>query len=155
LELFNILNEMEELIESSPKVPMTRRVLVDEDRLLDFLDRIRTSLPEELRQAKWVIQEREKVITDSKREALRIMEDAEKHLERQADESEITRKAQEMAMEIQGRAEQVAIQIKQGARDYADDVLADLEENMSRIIEEIRQGRMELKGIKKGDSNED
>ena len=148
MELFNILNEMEELIESSPRVPMTKRVLVDEDRLLDYLDRIRTSLPEELRQAKWVLQEREKVITDSKREALRIMEDAEKQLEKRADESEVVRKAQEVAREIETRAEQVAMQIKQGARDYADEILSGLEDEISKIIEEIRQGRMELKGMK-------
>lgn len=148
MELFNIINEMEELIESSPKVPMTRRVLVDEDRLLDYLDRIRTSLPEELRQAKWVIQEREKVITDSKREALRIMEDAEKQLERKADESEVTRKAQEMAAQIQAQAEEVAQQIKEGARDYADEILADLESRLDKIMQQINEGRNELQGMK-------
>jgi len=145
LELFNILNELEELVENSPKIPMTRRVVVDEDRLFDYLDRIRTSLPDELRQAKWVIQEREKVITDSKREALRIIEDAEKQLERKADESEVTRKAQDLAMEVQQRAEEVSEQIKQGAREYADDILAGLEDNLAHILEEIRQGRSELK----------
>lgn len=149
MELFNIINEMEELIESSPKVPMTRRVLVDEDRLLDYLDRIRTSLPEELRQAKWVIQEREKVITDSKREALRIMEDAEKQLEKKADESEITRKAQEIAAQIQAQAEDVAMQIKEGAREYADEILAELENRLENIKQQIVAGREELQGMKK------
>lgn len=150
MEFFNILNELEELIESSPKVPMTRRVLVDEDRLLDYLDRIRTSMPEELRQARWVIQEREKVITDSKREAMRIIEDAEKQLEKKADESEITRIAHERAMEIQQRAEEVAVQIKQGAREYADEILAGLEEQLGRIMAQIQEGRNELKGMKQG-----
>ena len=148
MELFNIINEMEELIESSPKVPMTRRVLVDEDRLLDFLDRIRTSLPDELRQAKWVIQEREKVITDSKREALRIMEDAEKQLEKKADESEVTRKAYDLAAQVEAQAEEVALQIKQGARDYADEILADLENRLERIAQQIHEGRGELQGLK-------
>ncbi len=67
MEIFNVLNELEELVEASIKVPLTRRVMVDEDRLLDYLDRIRTSLPEEIRQAKWVIQEREKVMSETKR----------------------------------------------------------------------------------------
>ncbi len=148
MELFNIINEMEDLIESSPKVPMTRRVLVDEDRLLDFLDRIRTSLPDELRQAKWVIQEREKVITDSKREAMRIMEDAEKQLEKKADESEVTRLAQDMATQLQAQAEEVALQIKQGARDYADDILAGLESKLEQIAQQVRNGRIELQDMK-------
>ncbi|MCG8402209.1 MAG: ATPase [Firmicutes bacterium] len=148
MELFNIINEMEELIESCPKVPMTKRVLVDEDRLLDYLDRIRTSIPEELRQAKWVIQEREKVITDSKREAMRIIEDAEKQLERKADESEINRKAQEMAGQIQEQAEEVARQIKLGARDYADEILAELDDRLQKIVKQIDEGRSELQEMK-------
>lgn len=148
MELFNVLNELEELIESSPKVPLTRRVLVDEDRLLDYLDRIRTSLPEELRQARWVIQEREKVINDSKREAYRIMEDAEKQLEKQAVESEITRKAEEMAEEIRLRNEEVARQIKQGARDYADEILAGMEDKLNNLLGQIQEGRSEIKAMK-------
>lgn len=149
MEIFNVLNELEELIENSPKVPMTRRVLVDEDRLLDYLDRIRTSLPEEVRQAKWVIQEREKVITETKKEAGRIMEDAQKQLERRAEESEIVRQARALAEEMVQKAEVVAKDIKQGARDYADEILMELENNLGKIVTEIQDGRAELKGFKK------
>ncbi|MCL2336855.1 MAG: ATPase [Firmicutes bacterium] len=148
MELFNIINEMEELIESSFKVPMSRRILVDEDKLLDYLDRIRTSLPDELRQAKWVIQEREKVITDSKREATRIMEDAEKELEKKADESEVTRKAYDIAAQIKAQAEDVAAQIKQSARDYADEILAELESRLDQVAQQVHAGRNELQDMK-------
>ncbi|TYO97404.1 ATPase [Desulfallas thermosapovorans] len=149
MELFNVINEMEELIESSPKVPMTKRVLVDEDKLLDYLDRIRATLPEELRQAKWILQERDKVITDSKREAVRIIEDAEKQLEKKAIDSEITRKAHEMSEEIRLRSEEIARQIKQGAMDYADEMLGQLEEKLNSILEQVQENRAELKGMKK------
>ncbi|WP_347487901.1 ATPase [Desulfoscipio sp. XC116] len=148
MELFNVINEMEELIESSPKVPMTKRVLVDEDRLLDYLDRIRASLPEELRQAKWVLQERDKVITDSKREAVRMIEDAEKQLEKKAVDSEITRKAQEISEEIRLHSEEIARQIKQGAMDYADELLAGLEDKLNGILGQVQENRSELRGIK-------
>lgn len=148
MELFNVLNEMEELIVNSLRVPMTKRVMVDEDRLLDYLDRIRASMPEELRQARWVIQEREKVITDSKREAVRIMEDAEKQLERKAVDSEITRKAQEIAQDIKLQSEEVAQTIKQGARDYADEILAELEGRLTNVVMQIQEGRSELNGMK-------
>ena len=87
MELFNALNELEEIVETSIKVPLTRRVLVDEDRLLDMLDRIRTTLPEEIRQARWIIQEREKVMAETKKEAGRIMEDVQKQMERRVEES--------------------------------------------------------------------
>ncbi len=149
MELFNTLNELEEIIENSVKVPLTRRVLVDEDRLLDMLDRIRTTLPEEIRQAKWIIQEREKVLAEAKKEAGRIMEDVQKQMERRVDESEIARQAKIKAEEAVERAEGIAREIKQGARDYADDLLDQLEKNIEKIIAEIRDGRAELKGYKK------
>lgn len=148
MELFTVLNELEEIIENSPRIPMTKRVLIDEDRLLDYLDRMRTSLPEEVRQAKWVIQEREKVLSDTRKEADRIREDAQKQIIRQAEESEVVRTAKAMAEEIVSKAEQVAREIKQGARDYADDILRGLESEMGKIISEISNGRAELKGIK-------
>jgi len=148
VELFNILNELEELIETCPKVPMTRRVLVDEDRLLDYLDRIRTSLPEEIRQAKWVVQEREKVIADSKQEAMRIIQDAEKELQNRAEESEIVKKAQELSEQYQQQAREIAAKIKEGAYQYADDILRELENNLTKILEEIQAGRSELNQVK-------
>jgi len=149
VELFNALNELEEIIENSIKVPMTRRVLVDEDRLLDMLDRIRTTLPEEIRQAKWILQEREKVLSETKKEAGRIMEDVQKQMERRVDESEIARLAKEKAEETVERAENIAREIKQGAREYADELLNDLEKKIEKLMLEIRDGRAELKGLKK------
>ncbi|MFZ5646506.1 MAG: ATPase [Bacillota bacterium] len=149
MELINALNELEEIIETSIKVPMTRRVLVDEDRLLDMLDRIRTTLPEEIRQAKWIIQEREKVMAETKKEAGRIMEDVQKQMERRVEESEIVRAAKARAEEIVEKAENVAREIKQGARDYADELLSHIEKRIEKIIAEIHDGRAELSGFKK------
>lgn len=160
MELFNVLNELEELIESSTKVPMTKRVLVDEEKLLDYLDRVRTALPEEMRQAKWVMQEREKVIAEARREAARVLEDArgeagrtvedaQKQLERQADQSEVVRLAELKAAEKEEQAREVAEEIKQGARDYAEDVLGELENKLAKILTQVSAGREELKKMNK------
>jgi len=148
VELFTVLNELEEFIENSMRVPLTKRILIDEDKLFDYLDRMRTSLPDELRQAKWVLQEREKVINDSKKEATRIIEDTRIKLDKQAEESEIARQAQIKANEIIQKAEDVAREIKQGARDYADDILKGLEEELDKLAGQIKNGRMELKSLK-------
>jgi len=147
MELFTVLNELEDLIENSFRVPLTKRILIDEDKLLDYLDRMRTSMPDELRQAKWVLQEREKVITNSKKEATRLIEDTRIKLDKQAEESEIVRQAQVKAEEVIQRAEEVAREIKQGARIYADDILKGLEEELDRLAAQIKNGRIELKGL--------
>lgn len=149
MDMLKALNELEEYIENSSRVPLTRKVMVDEDRILDILDRIRTTIPEEIRQAKWIIQEREKVLTDSQKEAIRIIEDAQKQVDKRADESEVVRKAKAMAEEIVAKAESVSNEIREGARQYADDILASLQENLGNILKQIEEGRSELKAMKK------
>ncbi|MCL6638882.1 MAG: ATPase [Firmicutes bacterium] len=148
MDLLSVLNELEEVIENSSKIPMTRKILVDEERVLDLLDRIRTTLPEEIRQAKWIIQEREKVLADSQREATRILEDARRQVEIKADDSEVARQAKSVAEEIVRKAEAVSREIREGARVYADDILKNMEDSLGNILEQIRQGRSELKQMK-------
>lgn len=148
MDMFNILNEMEEIVEESFKIPFTGKVLVNGDRILECLDRIRTSLPDEIRQAKWVLQEREKVISESKKEAARIVEDGQRQVDKRAEENEVVRQAKVIADEVVQRAQQVAQDIRQGARDYADDVLSKIEDDLDKLIGEIRNGRSELKDLK-------
>lgn len=133
MDLLSALNELEELVETSAKIPLTRKVLVNEDNILDLLDRIRTTIPEEIRQAKWIIQEREKVMNESQKEALRLLEDAQRKVSQQADESEIVRKAREVADSIIARAEEQAMELREGARSYADDVLTNLMESLDKL----------------------
>ena len=149
MELFNVLNELEELIEGSTKIPFSRKVLVDEEKVLDYLDRIRAVLPEEVRQAKWVVQERDKVLSDTKIEASRLIENAQKQVLQQADESEIVQHSKALAEEIVEQSKMVALEMREGARSYADDILRSLEENLGKVLNEVQQGRVELQGIKK------
>ncbi|ACV62054.1 hypothetical protein Dtox_1169 [Desulfofarcimen acetoxidans DSM 771] len=149
MELFNVLNELEELIESSTKIPFSRKVLVDEEKVLDYLDRIRAVLPEEVRQAKWVVQEREKVLSDTKKEASKLIENAQKQVMQQADESEIVQQSRIIAEEIVEQSKMVSQEMREGARIYADDILKGLEDNLGKLLNEIQQGRLELQGIKK------
>jgi hypothetical protein len=148
VDLLNALNELEELVENSGKIPFTKKVMVEEDRLLDLLDRIRTTMPEEVRQAKWIIQEREKVLNDSQKEAIRIMDDAQKQVERKADDSEVVRQAKISAEEILLKAEGIAVEIREGAKGYADDILVNLQDSLGKILNQIDQGRSELKSMK-------
>jgi cell division septum initiation protein DivIVA len=148
VDLLSALNELEELVETSAKIPLTRKVLVNEDNILDLLDRIRTTIPEEIRQAKWIIQEREKVMNESQKEALRLLEDAQRKISQQADESEIVRKAREVADSIIARAEEQAMELREGARSYADDVLTNLMESLDKLTNQIDQGRSELRNMK-------
>ena len=148
MDLLSALNELEELIETSTRVPLTRKVLVNEDQVLDLLDRIRTTIPEEIRQAKWIIQEREKVMSDSQKEAMRLLEDAQRKVSQQAEESEIVRKAKEVADSIIAKAEKQAMELREGAKSYADDILTNLLESLDKLSTQVDKGRSELRNMK-------
>ncbi|MBE0466120.1 MAG: ATPase [Candidatus Desulforudis sp.] len=148
MELLSILNDLEEFVQNSPRVPMTKKLLIDEEKILDFLDRARTILPEEVRKAKWLVQEREKVMSESRQEAHRLLEEAQKEVEKKVEESEVVRQAREMAEEIVRKAEQVSREMRLGARDYADNVMAKLDGRLEQIAKEIEAGRAELRNMK-------
>lgn len=148
MELLNVLNELEEFIEGCSRVPLSKRIMVDENRLLDYLDQIRTALPDEVRQAKLLIKEREKVLNESRREAQQILEDVQKQIEKSVDENEIVQQAQKKAQEILQHAEQMANEMRLGARDYADEMLGSVEQQLQRLDEQIKAGRDELKQMK-------
>ena len=148
MELLNILSELEELIEESPKVPLSKRIMVDENKLLDYIDRIRTTLPDEVRQAKILMKEREKVLTESRREAQKVMEEVQRQIEQKVDESEMVLQSKQRAQEIIQQAEQMASEIRLGAKDYADDTMHKLEEQLDKIMAQVQMGREELQKMK-------
>lgn len=139
-----ILDEIEELIDSSARIPMTGKILLDDEILLDYLDRIRTGLPEELRQAKWLTKERQRLLQEAEAESQRILEEARIYVTKMASENEIVREARAHAEEIILQAKKEAKELRVGAKDYADDVLRQLEHTLGKSIHAVKKGREEL-----------
>ena len=80
MDILDVLNELEELVEESTKVPLVSKILIDDELILDMIDHIRTALPEEMRMAKSVAVEREKILEDARNEAKRIIGEAREEL---------------------------------------------------------------------------
>ncbi|MTV47657.1 ATPase [Heliobacillus mobilis] len=142
--ILRILDEIEEMVETATRIPMTGKVLVDDHALLDSIDRIRTGLPEELRQAKWLTKERQRVIQEAEAECERMIEETKAYVAKMAGETEIVRLAQAKAEEILAEAKGTANDLKVDARDYADEVLRQMEQTLNKSINTVRKGREEL-----------
>ncbi|MBC9783349.1 ATPase [Heliobacterium chlorum] len=142
--ILRILDEIEEMVETATRIPMTGKVLVDDHALLDSIDRIRTGLPEELRQAKWLTKERQRVIQEAEAECERMIEETKTYVAKMAGETEIVRMAQAKAEEILAEAKRTANDLKVDARDYADEVLRQMEQTLTKSINTVRKGREEL-----------
>ena len=100
MEIFTLLETLEELIESSKKVPLTNKTIVDQEEILEVVKEIRLKMPEDSKQAKWVREERERILTEAHKEADDIVKEAENRIIAMIDEHEITRKAYEQKAEI-------------------------------------------------------
>jgi len=149
LEVLRIMDELEEEIAGSPRIPMTGKIIVESEVLLDLLDKIRSLLPEEIRQAQWVTRERERLIKEAESDAKRIISEAQEEVKKLADESEVMKEANTRANTIIEEAQKKANDIMQGANEYAYEVLRDLEETLVKAITVIRKGQSELSGKEK------
>ena len=100
MEIFTLLETLEDMLENSKKVPFTTRGMVDKEEMLEIIKEIRIKLPDELKQAKWVKEERQRILVEAQKEADGIVKEAENRIISMIDEHEITRKAYEQKKEI-------------------------------------------------------
>ena len=145
MEIFTLLENLEELVENGTKVPLSSKVLVDKDELSEILEEIRMKLPDELKQAKWVKEERQRIIMDAQKEADQIVKETETKIISLVDDHEITRQALAQKEEIIESADRVAREISAGTREYADALLERLEEILKETLTVIHDNRKELK----------
>lgn len=145
MEIFSLLENLEELLESGAKVPFSTKVMVDIEELREVLEDIRLKLPDELKQAKWVKEERQRIIADAEQEAENMIKDANTKIIRMVDEHEIMKKAMEQKEEIIENANKVSKEISIGTRDYADAILEKVEEVLKDSLDVIAKNRKELK----------
>lgn len=148
LELFDLLQEE---IEHGSSVPLSKKKMLDPDALLDILDEIREALPDELRQAQVLKDERERILNDAQREAAKMLGDTQDRMQSLITEHEITQRAQQRAQEILNASEENAKEIYTGAINYADDILGELEDYMSKYqmavgdyLDHVRANRASL-----------
>ena len=145
MEIFTILETLEECLERSKKIPFSRKGIVDTEEIFDLIKEIRIKLPDELKQAKWVKEERGRILAEAKKEADGIVKEAENRIISMIDEHEITKKAYEQKAQIIETANEMSREISQGTREYADNILAKVQTVLQDAIKTVENNRKELK----------
>ena len=123
MEIFTLLETLEDVLEKGKSVPFTNKTIVDKDELLDLIKEIRLKLPDELKQAKWIKEERQRILLEAQKEADEVVKAAENRIISMIDEHEITRKAYEQKNEIIETANEMSREITNGTKEYADGLL--------------------------------
>lgn len=144
MEIFTLLENLEELLNSAAKVPFSAKVMVDVDELREIIEDIRLKLPDELKQAKWVKEERQRIMEDAQKEAENLLKEAESKIITMIDENVITKQALAQKQEIIESANKVSKEISMGTREYADAILEKVEEVLKETLDVVHNNRKEL-----------
>ena len=118
MDVLVLIDKLDDLIHNARPVPLTDQVRVDREEIYDLLDQMRATIPEEIKQARWIVKERQEMLAEAKREAERVVKEAR---ERERE-------------------------IRLGAEDYADDILSTLEVNLQKFLQAVQRGRDRLQG---------
>ena len=132
MEIFTLLDTLEDLLEEGRGIPFSSKVIVDQEQMIDIIKEIRIKLPDELKQAKWVKEERQRILVEAQKEADNIVKEAENRIISMIDEHEITRKAYDQKTEIIETANEMSREISKGTKEYADNILS----NTENVIQE-------------------
>lgn len=145
MEIFALLEALEELVENSKKLPLSSKIVVDKEELNELIEDIRLKLPDDLRQAKKIKDERLDILNDAKGKAEQMLKDAEVKIIQMVDEHVITQKAVMQKDEIVNSANKASQEISIGTRTYADNILEKVEAVLIEELETIKKNREELK----------
>ncbi len=142
-----ILLRVRELVEAGRSMPMSASVLVNRDEMLDLLEAALEGLPEELRQARWLLKERDEFLSEARGDAEDIREKAAATAARMVEEREIVRQAEATARQLRSDAESTARQLRHEAEDYIDQKLASFEVVLERTMLAVQKGRERLQVV--------
>ena len=121
-------------------MPLTSNVIIDQARALDLLDQLRVAVPEEVRAAKRINDETERIVERAQEEAERIIARAQEQAAFLIEERELTRAAEARSQEILEEGRREADEIRRGADQYAQATLVKLEGECVRALQSIRRG---------------
>ena len=145
MEIFTLLETLEECLERARTIPFTQKAIVNEEEILDIIKEIRLKLPDELKQAKWVKEERGRILVEAQKEADGIVKEAENRIISMIDEHEITRKAYEQKAQIIETANEMSREISKGTKEYADNILEKVQGVLQDALATVENNRKELK----------
>ncbi len=145
IEILELVDQMEKLVNDGWRVPLSAKTAIDENAFFELIDKMRVSIPQEIKRANELLQEREKVLAAASEEADQIIEGAREQAARLVDENEISAAARAEAEGIKAQARRESADILKGADEYATGILGELESNLSALLQTTANGLAKLR----------
>lgn len=149
--VYERLASIEKILEEARKLPLSSKVMIDADEMSLLLKEIKVSLPDELKQARWISEERKKIISEAHVEADDIITEAQDKIEEhelvqlaKEKADSIIKEAEAEAAKTREKANETAEGIRKAALEYTDSVLEKVQRNLDGFIDTIIENRREL-----------
>lgn len=133
MKVLELLDELDEIIEVASSVPVVRKVMVDPNEVTEIVKEIRLELPDEIQQAQWIKNERQRILDEAKAEYEAILTEARQKADALVENDEITVKAKARADEILRIAQENSSIMKMSILDYTDSMLYNLQEKVDQM----------------------
>ncbi len=146
MDLQYLIDRLETMVTGAKRVPISNRLMLDEQELADLIDQMRTVLPEEVRAARKVLRERDSIIAEAQQQADDVLKTAHEQAEMLLDEQGLLAEAQARANQFMEQVENDAQERIQGADEYARQVLTQLQAQLGRHLKTIEAGLQSLEG---------
>jgi cell division septum initiation protein DivIVA len=137
VDLTGQIQQLEDMVKEAKSMPLSSSALLNRDELLELVDQMKKSLPEEVKQARWVVRDREELLAKARRDAEKIVEDARAEQLRMATREAIVERANQESERIVNEAGDEARRMRLEAEDYVDAKLAQFENALRRIAEDF------------------
>lgn len=137
LNIIDLLEYLEEVVDSSPKVPIAGKAIIDRKEFKEVIDRIKSYLPDELTKAKWVIGEKDRILEDARKEYENAKRVTMEVMNQNVENQDVVKEAKVRASEIIALANRDAKAIRIGSREYSTEIL-------SQLDKEIEEKKLEL-----------
>ena len=140
MDILQLIDRLEELFNQSKSIPLTRNVMVDEDRMLDIIDQMRIAIPEEVKKAQQLLGQRDRVLAQAQEEANRTLELARQKADQLVAKDMVAQEAARRAEQITAQARTEAENVRIDADDYVLDSLNQLQAELERITNQVSNG---------------
>lgn len=150
MDLNPLIDKLDDLVRSAKKVRLSNEVRVDKREASAIVAQMRGAMPEELKEARWIAENRDEMLSEAKRETARILEEAREERAHLLSTEELARAAEQRAHRLLGNAHAREQEIRLGAEAYAGDILLKLDTYLTKLRDAVGRGRGRL-GERGGD----
>ncbi len=147
MDVMEIINEIEDVIEGAKTAILSNKVAVNKEEILELISDLRIKLPDEIKQAKWIKSERERILNEARMEGEKVINDAKVELSKLLSEESVLIEAQKRANDMILNAKEQSAKIIVGSVDYTDKFIHETQTNLKNIIETLNENRRQLQDM--------